>query len=168
MALDYAKAYQDFIDEEMKAGSMTEWMVGNTDKVEYSGGKDLPMCEITFNNGLGGYDAAKTDGSAFPPIIPINNKWRTYSLFMDRAAQFAFDNMFPSDSGYIVTAENAIREFTRTRIVPELDTYRITKLYNTVANGMCSATNLFSGTITKDNAVSELLKTLAADRKSVV
>ncbi|MBR4879420.1 MAG: hypothetical protein IKU13_06260 [Clostridia bacterium] len=164
MALDYAKAYQQFIDEEMCASSVTQWMVPLPGTVKYEGGKDIQISELS-TTGLGSYDAGKTDGSAYPQGA-VTNKWRSYSLFMDRGVKFALDRTSPSDTGFMATAENVMREFARTQLARELDTYRITKLYNAAANGAYSSTNVFSGSITKENAVGELLKTLTAAQNS--
>ena len=158
MAIDYAKAYQKFIDEEFCAASVTKWMEANAKDVKFEGGRDIQLCDVS-TTGLGTYDATKTDGTAYPKGV-VNSKWRAYSLFMDRGVQFGLDHLAPSDSGFLATAENIMREFTRVNLVQEMDTYRICKLYNTVINGAYSDTNSLTGTITKDNAVAELLKTL--------
>lgn len=164
MALDYAKAYQQFIDEEMCASSVTQWMTPLPGTVKFDGGKDIQICELS-TTGLGTYDATKTDGSAYPQGA-VTNKWRSYSLFMDRGVKFALDRTAPSDTGFMATAENVMREFARTQLARELDTYRICKLYNTAANGAYSATNLISAQVTKENAVSELFRTLTAAQNS--
>ena len=162
--LDYAKAYQNFIDEVFCMESATKWMDVNSDKIQYDGGKDVQICEVS-TTGLGSYDATKTDGTAYPEGA-VTNKWRSYSLFMDRGVKFGLDHMAPSDTGFMATAENIIREFSRVQYVREVDTYRICKLYNTAVNGAYSSENVFTGAITADNAVSELLKTLIAAQTS--
>lgn len=164
MALDYAKVYQQFIDEEMCASSVTQWMMPAPGTVKFDGGKDIQICELS-TTGLGTYDATKTDGSAYPQGA-VTNKWRAYSLFMDRGVKFALDRTAPSDTGFMATAENVMREFARTQLAREMDTYRICKLYNTAVNGAYSDTNVFTGAVTKENAVSELLKTLTAAQNS--
>lgn len=164
MALDYAKVYQQFIDEEMCASSVTQWMMPAPGTVKFDGGKDIQLCELS-TTGLGTYDATKTDGSAYPQGA-VTNKWRSYSLFMDRGVKFALDRTAPSDTGFMATAENVMREFARTQLAREQDTYRICKIYNTVVNGAYSAANSFKGAITKENAVGELLKTLTAAQNS--
>ena len=164
MALDYAKAYQTFIDEEMCACSVTQWMNPLPGTVKFDGGKDIQICELS-TTGLGAYDATKTDGSAYPQGA-VTNKWRSYSLFMDRGVKFALDRTAPSDTGFMATAENVMREFARTQLAREMDTYRICKLYNTAVNGAYSSENVFTGAVTKENAVGELVKTLAAAQNS--
>ena len=84
MALDYAKAYQQFIDEELAAASATAWMIPEAGKVRFSGGKTVEISTLT-TTGLGTYQSGKTDGSAFPSGT-VTNTWNSYSLAMDRAS----------------------------------------------------------------------------------
>lgn len=165
MAYDYAKAYQTFIDEELCAPSSTSWMEVNAERLRYEGGKDVQISELYMSTGLGTYDSSKTDGTSYPDPFLATQKWRSYSLFMDRAAQLVI-NTEPSDTGFIATAENVIRVMMRTKVVPEMDMYRIAKIYNTVANGAHSLTNKITGTITSANAIAELAKTINAVQKT--
>ena len=107
MAFDYAKAYQQFIDEEMTALSATAWMVPEAGKVRWTGGRDVEISTLS-TTGLGDYDAAKSDGSAYPSGT-VSNAWKNYPLTMDRGVKFALDRTDPNDTGFIVTAENVIR-----------------------------------------------------------
>ena len=46
MAFDYAKVYQQFIDEELAAASATAWMIPEAGKVRFAGGKTVEiLCE---------------------------------------------------------------------------------------------------------------------------
>ncbi|MEG2177052.1 MAG: hypothetical protein RRY97_09285, partial [Oscillibacter sp.] len=54
-------------------------------------------------------------------------------MTMDRGVKFSLDRTDPSDSGFIVTAENVIREFARNALVREQDSYRINRLYTLAA-----------------------------------
>lgn len=164
MALDYAKVYQQFIDEELCASSATQWMAPAPGQVKYEGGKDIEISELS-TTGLGNYDATKTDGSAYPQGA-VTSAWNSYTLAMDRGVKFALDRTDPSDTAFLATAENVMREFARTQLTREQDTYRICKLYNIIANGTYASTNVLTGKITKDNAVSQLLATLTAVQNS--
>ena len=163
MAFDYAKAYQQFIDEEMNALSATAWMVPEAGKVRFTGGRDVEISTLS-TSGLGSYDATKSDGSAYPSGT-VTNAWNTYPLTMDRGVKFALDRTDPSDTGFLVTAENVIREFSRSALVKEQDTYRIQKLY-ALANGddAHKATHIVSKTLTKANAIAEVTSLLQAVR----
>ena len=163
MAFDYAKAYQQFIDEEMTALSATAWMVPEPGKVRFTVGRDVEISTLS-TSGLGSYDATKSDGSAYPSGT-VTNAWKTYPLTMDRGVKFALDRTDPNDTGFIVTAENVIREFARSALVKEQDTYRIQKLYALAnADTAHKATHIVSKALTKANAISEVTALLQAIR----
>ena len=58
MAFDYAKAYQQFIDEELMAASATGWMIPEAGKVRFAGGRDVEISTLS-TSGLGSYDASR-------------------------------------------------------------------------------------------------------------
>ena len=115
MAFDYAKAYQQFIDEELVAASATAWMIPEAGKVRFTGGRDVEISTLS-TSGLGNYDATKSDGSAYPSGT-VSNDWTTYTLAMDRGVKFALDRTSPNDTNFLATAENVIREFARNALV---------------------------------------------------
>ena len=47
MAFDYAKAYQQFIDEEFAAASATAWMIPEAGKVRFTGGRDIEISTLS-------------------------------------------------------------------------------------------------------------------------
>ena len=126
-------------------------MTPSQGQIKYEGGKDIEISELS-TTGLGTYDSTKTDGSAYPQGA-VTNQWNTYSLTMDRGVKFALDRTSPSDAGFMATAENVMREFTRTQLVKEQDTYRISKLYSLVSQGDYATTNVLTGTIAKANEI---------------
>lgn len=169
MAFDYAKAYQQFIDEELAASSATAWMIPEAGKVRFTGGRDVEISTLS-TTGLGDYDATKADGSAYPQGT-VTNSWKSYTLSMDRGVKFSLDRTDPNDTGFIVTAENVIREFARNALVKEQDTYRINRLYAlAAADADHSATHIVSASLTKANAiatVSGLLQTVRDDAEEM-
>ena len=169
MAFDYAKAYQQFIDEEFAAVSATAWMIPEAGKVRFTGGRDIEISTLS-TTGLGNYDAGKADGSAYPQGT-VTNSWKSYTLSMDRGVKFSLDRTDPNDTGFLVTAENVIREFARNALVKEQDTYRIHRLYE-LANGDAAhnTTHIVSAALTKTNAiatVSGLLQTVRDDAEEM-
>ena len=101
MAFDYAKAYQQFIDEEFAAASATAWMIPEAGKVRFTGGRDIEISTLS-TTGLGNYDAGKADGSAYPQGT-VTNSWKSYTLSMDRGVKFSLDRTDPNDTGFLVT-----------------------------------------------------------------
>lgn len=154
MAFDYAKAYQQFIDEELAAASATAWMVPPAGKVRFTGGKDVEISTLT-TSGLGNYDATKTDGSAYPGGA-VHSKWKSYPMEMDRGVKFSLDRMDPSDTYFTATAENVVREFSRNALVKEQDTYRIHRLYKLLEEDGSLGAHIVSRALDKENAISTL------------
>lgn len=127
MAIDYAKNYQNYIDEELAAASATEWMAATSGQVRYGEGKEVEIATLS-TTGLGDYDSSRTDGSAYPAGA-VTSKWVAHTLAMDRGVKFALDRTSPEDLSFTATAENVIREFARNQLAKEQDTYRINRLY---------------------------------------
>ena len=59
MAIDYAKTFQKYIDEELAAHSATEWMASTSGLVRYGEGKDVGIVNLT-TKGRGHYDSTQT------------------------------------------------------------------------------------------------------------
>ena len=169
MAFDYAKAYQQFIDEELAAASATAWMIPQAGKVRFTGGRDIEISTLS-TTGLGDYDATKADGSAFPQGT-VTNSWKSYTLSMDRGVKFSLDRTDPNDTAFLVTAENVIREFARNALVKEQDTYRINKLYTLAAADTAhKATHIVTAGLSKTNAIATvtgLLQTVRDDAEEM-
>ena len=165
MAFDYAKAYQQFIDEELVAASATAWMIPEAGKVRFTGGRDVEISTLS-TSGLGNYDATKSDGSAYPSGT-VSNDWTTYTLAMDRGVKFALDRTSPNDTNFLATAENVIREFARNALVREQDAYLIQKLYALAnADTAHKGTHIVSAALTKSNIIEKvcgLLQTVRDD-----
>lgn len=167
MALDYAHAYQTFIDEELAAASATEWMAAKSGQVRFTGGKEVEISTLT-TTGLGDYDSTQTDGSAYPTGA-VTNDWNSYALTMDRGVKFALDRTDPADTAFLVTAENVIREFARVQLTREQDAYRINKLYQLAAAHQQADTHVVTMDPDTDSAldqVCQLLQTLENDSEA--
>lgn len=165
MAFEYAKAYQQFIDEELAAASATAWMVPPAGKVRFTGGRDVEIATLT-TSGLGNYDAARTDGSAYPGGT-VRSEWKSYPMAMDRGVKFSLDRMDPNDTHFTATAENVIREFSRSALVKEQDMYRINRIYKLLEeDGTLGGSHIVQARLTEDNAISTfsgLLQTVRED-----
>lgn len=124
--IDYAEVYQGFIDEELEARSSTQWMVPNEDQIEYSGGKDVKIAQLSVS-GLGNYSTTATSKY---PTGSVKLEWVPYSMEMDRAVKFELGRLDPSDSHFMATTENVTREFSRKQLVPEQDMFRFNRIYS--------------------------------------
>lgn len=127
--INYAEAYQGFIDEELEAKSATQWMVPNDDQIDYSGGKNVKIAQLSVS-GLGNYGIGTA--SKYPDGS-VKLEWVPYTMEMDRAVKFELGRLDPSDSHFMATTENVTREFSRTQLVPEQDMFRFNRIYSKLA-----------------------------------
>lgn len=75
-------------------------------------------------SGLGDYD--RTDGF---PMGNINVSWNPYTVKKDRGRGFTIDYVEDMESAGIVAA-SLMKEFMRTKVIPEVDSYRLSTLYS--------------------------------------
>ncbi len=156
--ISYPEKIQGFIDEELEARSYTQWMVPNDEDVEYSGGKDIKIAQLT-TSGLGNYDANAT-GSKYPKGS-VKIQWKPYTMEMDRAVRFELGRTDPSDTNFIGTVENVTRTFGRKQLVPEQDMFRFNRIYSKLKASTLYGTShikTVTGALTKDNCVSTLME----------
>lgn len=86
-------------------------------------------------SGLGNYST--TNGF---PTGDITLKWTPYQCNMDRGRGFQIDAVEDAESAGITSA-NLMAEFERTKVIPEVDAYRLSKLYaNAVEENIKSET----------------------------
>lgn len=126
-SINYPEVYQSFIDEELEARSYTQWMVPNAQDIEYTGGKDVKIAQLSVS-GLGNYDANNANMKYPNGAVKLN--WVPYTMEMDRAVRFELGRLDPADSGFMATTENVTRTFARKQLVPEQDVFRFNRIYS--------------------------------------
>lgn len=127
--LTYAELFQTTLDEQMLQELTSAWMEPNASLVRYSGGKEIKIPKISVD-GLGDY--SRTDGfSGLSGAATL--EWETRSLSMDRAKEFNIDSMDVDETAFVPTAGVIMGEFQRTKVVPEVDAYRYSRIF-TLAN----------------------------------
>ena len=150
-----AKNYQTFIEEELAAASATEWMAAGEGQVRYGEGKEVEINTLN-TTGLGDYDSTKTDGTAYPNGA-VTSTWTSHTLLMDRGVKFALDHSAPEDVNFPATVENVIREFAKSQLAKEQDSYRINKLYTSVNGSLkYSGTHIVKFNDESDDIVDKL------------
>lgn len=149
--LEYSKIFQPALDKQVAQEATSGWMEANAGQVKYNGGDEVKL-PIMDMDGLGDYDRNKgyVDGA-----VTLN--WKTYKLTQDRGRRFQIDSMDVDETNFITTAGTVMGEFQRTKVIPEIDAYRYSKLA-TLAKGANNSRDL---TITADNILDELLQDLA-------
>ena len=98
-------------------------MDANAGQVEYNGGNKVKMPEIE-TTGLKDYDRDKgyPEGS-------VTLKFKEYDMTMDRGTSFMLDAMDVNETNFIANATSVIHNFQKENVLPEIDSYRYSKLY---------------------------------------
>ena len=146
--IEYAKVFQQELDKQVIEGCTSGWMEENASQVIYNGGSEIKMPKMSLQ-GLGSYsrDEGYTGGA-------VTYSFETFALSQDRGRRFRIDAVDVDESGFGLAAANVAAEFQRTRVIPEIDAYRYSKL--AAAAGIKK-----SYTAVKSTALSELLGQLS-------
>lgn len=120
--LEYAKIFMEELDKQLVEISTSGWMEQNAGQVKYNGGNEVKIPKISLS-GLGDYDRDKgfVDGS-------VTLAFQTKTLTQDRGRTFQLDAMDVDETNFVAVAGNVIGEFQRTKVVPEIDAYRYSKI----------------------------------------
>lgn len=120
--IEYAKVFQRELDKQILEGSTSGWMEENASQVIYNGGAEVKLPRMSMQ-GLGTYDRNEgyVDGA-------VTYSFDTYALSQDRGRRFRIDALDVDESGFGLVAANVAAEFQRTKVIPEIDAYRYSKL----------------------------------------
>ncbi len=121
--IQYAQLLQTKLDEQVIAQSTSGWMEANAGLVKYDGGKEIKVPSISLN-GMGDYDR---DSGFVQGAVTMTHE--TLTMTMDRGRTFQLDAMDVNESGFLVNATAVAGEFQRTKVIPEIDAYRYSKIY---------------------------------------
>lgn len=121
--LVYGSQLQKKLDETITQGLTSGWMDANAGQVEYNGGNKIKMPEIE-TTGLKDYDRDKgyPEGS-------VTLKLKEYEMTMDRGTSFQLDSMDVNETNFIANATSVTSDFQKEKVIPEVDSYRYSKLY---------------------------------------
>lgn len=120
--INYASIFQQALDEQMITGASSGWMELNADMVRYNGGNEVKIPKIVMD-GLGDYD--REDGFVKGSVTLT---WQTHELTQDRGRTFSIDAMDVDETNFVATAGNVMGQFQRTKVIPEVDAYRYSKI----------------------------------------
>lgn len=120
--IEYAKLFQKELDKQVLEGATSGWMEENASQVIYNGGCEIKIPKMSLQ-GLGNYDRDEgyTGGA-------VTYSFETFSLSQDRGRRFRIDAVDVDESGFGLAAANVAAEFQRTKVIPEIDAYRYSKL----------------------------------------
>lgn len=120
--INYATLFQGNLDKAMAQKSVTGWMESNAGQVKYNGGNTVKIPKMAFD-GLGNYD--RNNGYANGSV---SLEYETMTMNYDRSKRFNIDSMDVDESNFVVTAGTVMSEFQRLKVVPEVDSIRLSKL----------------------------------------
>lgn len=120
--LETAILFQQQLDKQMIEGATSGWMEANAGQVKYSGGAEVKIPKINMD-GLGNYDR---DNGYVQGSVTLG--YGTYTMTQDRGRKFQLDAMDVDETNFIAAAANVTTEFQRTKVIPEVDAYRYSKL----------------------------------------
>jgi hypothetical protein len=120
--LAYATLFQQQLDQQMIEGATSGWMESNAGQVIYNGGNEVKIPKISMD-GLGNYDR---DNGYVQGAVTL--AYGTYTMTQDRGRKFQLDAMAVDETNFVANAANVTSQFQRTKVIPEVDAYRYSKL----------------------------------------
>lgn len=150
--IEAAKIFQTALDQQVLEGATSGWMEENAGQVKYSGGNEVKIPKISLS-GLGDYDrdSGYTQGA-------VTFSYETKTMTMDRGRKFLLDKMDVDKTNFVASATTVMGEFQRTKVIPEVDAYRYSRIY-------ALAKDKYGKTYTP--AASTILSTLSEDITAV-
>lgn len=121
--MQYASVFMTELDKQLVEKSTTGWMEDNAKQVQYNGGAEVKIPKMTMS-GLGDYD--RNSGFAQGAVAVT---YETRALTQDRGRTFQLDAMDVDETNFAATAGAVMREFQSTKVIPEIDAYRYSKIY---------------------------------------
>ena len=121
--MEYAAIFMEELDHQLVDVSTTGWMEENAGQVQYNGGAEVKIPKMQMS-GLGDYDR---DGGFAKGAVTVS--YETREMTQDRGRTFQLDAMDVDETNFAATAGCVMGEFQRTKVVPEIDAYRYSKIY---------------------------------------
>lgn len=152
--IQYATIFQNELDKAATQEMLTGWMDGNSGKVKYNGGKEVKIPQLSVD-GLANYD--RTGGTGYTKGS-AKFGYKTKEMTQDRGRKFEIDANDVDETGFVLTAGNIMGEFQRTKVIPEIDAYRLSNLA-TVAMGIEEDANVEYSYKPSSKTIIEKIKT---------
>lgn len=146
--LEYSKIFQTELDKMAVQEMVTGWMDSNSGQVKYSGGKEVKIPKLSVD-GLGDY--GRTGNTGFVDGS-MQFSYETKTMKQDRGRAFSIDANDVDETGFVVTAGAIMGEFQRTKVIPEIDAYRLSVLSTLSPEG----NKEYSYTPTKDTIIDKI------------
>lgn len=123
-----ATNFQKALDVLAVREAVTGWMEANAGQVKYTGGAEVKIPKMSVQ-GLGDYDR---DNGYLMGSATL--EYETKKMTQDRGRKFQLDSMDVDETNFVTTASSVMGEFQRTKVVPEIDAYRLSKIATEAIN----------------------------------
>ena len=120
--LEFAQNMTKELDKAAEQKAVTGFLADNALRARFVGANKVLMPEVEIS-GLGDYDR---DTGFVTGTITVSST--PYTLSMDRGRSFQLDRVDHDETGIANLAGQVMGEFVRTRVVPEVDAYCLSKL----------------------------------------
>lgn len=131
--IETAAIIQSELDRAAVEQSTSGWMEVNEKLVKYTGGAEVRIPSLSMD-GLADYD--RKDGFASGDV---DFSYQTKTMTQDRGRSFSFDENAVDETNFVLTASMVMGEFQRTRVLPEIDAYRYSRIASDcIAKGRAS------------------------------
>ncbi|MDY5348857.1 MAG: hypothetical protein SPG80_04850 [Candidatus Ventricola sp.] len=155
---------QTTLDKAMIQGAVTGFMEGNVGNLIYKGGDEvkIPMIDM---DGLANYNRQSgfVDGDT-------TLAYQTMKMTQDRGRGFTVDPNDIDESGVLDLMSQLAGEFQRTKVVPEVDAYRISKVVQLTPSENRTVYTPAAGTILKkmQEDIGAVRDTIGSDEQLVM
>nr|DAY65871.1 MAG TPA: major capsid protein [Caudoviricetes sp.] len=123
-----ATNFQKALDVLAVREAVTGWMEANASQVKYTGGAEVKIPKMSVQ-GLGDYDR---DNGYLMGSATL--EYETKKMTQDRGRKFQLDSMDVNETNFVTTASSVMGEFQRTKVIPEIDAYRLSKIATEAIN----------------------------------
>lgn len=120
--IEEAVIIQTELDKAAVEQSTSGWMEVNENLVKYSGGREVKIPNLDMD-GMADYD--RKNGFV---AGDVDFSYETKTMTQDRGRSFSFDENEVDETNFVMTAARVMGEFQRTKVVPEIDAYRYSKI----------------------------------------
>ncbi len=161
-SIENASRYSEELDKVFEQKSATGFFADNALKTKFVGAKTVIIPDVDFQ-GLADYDR---DSGFSRGAITVSNS--SYTMSMDRARSLQIDREDMDETGIANLAGKILGEYVRTKVVPECDSYVLSKLAGLAA----TRANLVNGNIAKPyealcSLINEVQKKVGYDEELV-
>lgn len=121
-SLEFQSKLTGELDKALVQEAQTSFFADNTLRSKFVGARTVLIPDVDMQ-GLGNYDR---DNGFVSGALTVSSE--SYTMSMDRGRSFQLDREDNDETGIADLAGQVMGEFVRTRVVPELDAYVLSKL----------------------------------------